>query len=194
MGIPANAKPGDFLLVSFDGKDPNLSDVQHWLTHGGLIRIGQWLNGDGFGQYEHAAVYVGNMAPNGQKYTSPALVEAQSSGVNVADAHRYDHLDTLWSSGIIDLTDAERVAIVNAAHSYVGVPYSWADYAALATKRLHISPLDMALENYVKSTKHMICSQVVARSYLDGHHPLYDYWSGYVTPGDLRNYLLSHKK
>jgi cell wall-associated NlpC family hydrolase len=189
MPIPTNAKPGDFLLVSFDGKNPDYSDVNHWLMNGGFIRLGQLLNGDGFSEFEHAAIYVGDKTPDGLVYQSPVIIEAQNTGTAVADAHRYDNLETRWSSRIINLTDAQRDAIVRAAFGYVGTPYSWPDYAALAAKRLHISPLDKALEGYVKSTKHMICSQVVARCYLDGGAPLYDYWSGYVTPGDLNNLL-----
>jgi cell wall-associated NlpC family hydrolase len=184
MPIPANALPGDFLLVSFDGKDPNFSDVHAWLLNGGLIRIGQWLNGDGFAQYEHAAIYVGN----GQ------IVEAQNTGTAIADAHRYDSLDTFWSTGIIDLTDAERSAIVAAAKGYVGTPYSWTDYFALAARRLHLWPANAMLENYVKSTKHMICSQVVAQCYSDAKHPLFNRWPGDVTPGDLYDLLVSLKR
>ena len=43
MPIPLNAKPGDFLLVSFDGKNPNISDPKKWAMNGGLIRIGRRL-------------------------------------------------------------------------------------------------------------------------------------------------------
>lgn len=178
MPIPANVKPGDFYLVSFDGKNPNISDPNKWLKNGGAIRLGQWLNGDGFGQYEHAGIYVG----------SGKVIEASNNGTVLTDWH-YDNNDVRWSSGIIDLTDAQRTHIVNAAHGYIGTPYSWPDYAAIAAKRLHIKPLDKALAGYVESTKSMICSQLVARCYLDGGAPLYDYWSGYVTPGDLNNLL-----
>ena len=186
MPIPVNAKPGDFFLVSFDGKNPNIGDPNKWFKNGGLIRIGQWANGDGFGQYEHAATYVGD----------GKIIEAQNTGVNWADASRYDDNDTFWSSGIINPTDSQRAAIVNAAKGYVGTPYSWPDYAALAAKRLHLLPATKALKDYVASTKHMICSQVVDQEYQDAGYQLFDdgRWPGYVTPGSLYNLLVSKSK
>jgi len=178
MPMPKTALPGDFFLVSFDGKNPNFDKgVKNWLTHGGLIRIGQFLAGTGFAQYEHAAVYIGG----------GLIVQAASSGVNIAHVSDYDGYDTLWSTGIIELTDAQRLAICAAAHSYVGVPYSWVDYAALAAHRLHLLPATRLLKNYVASSKHMICSQLVDQCYQDaGKHLFNDNrWPGYVMPGSL---------
>lgn len=182
MPIPANVKPGDFFLVSFDGKNPNISDPNHWLMHGGFIRIGQWANGDGFSQFEHAGLYVG----------SGKIIEAQNTGTKIADVHRYDNNETLWSSGIINPTDKQRAAICKAAYGYVGTPYSWPDYWALAAKRLHLGPLVPGLKNYVANTGHMICSQVVDQCYDDGgYHLFHDKrWPGYVTPGSLYNRLI----
>lgn len=183
MPVPKDAQPGDFFLVSFDGKNPNISDPNHWLKNGGLIRIGQWLNGDGFGEYEHAAIYVGN----------GTIIEAQNTGVAVAKASRYDNNDTLWSTGLIVNTVEQQTLIASAAYRYVGTPYSWMDYAALAAKRLHLNPLAPELRSYVASTGHMICSQVVDQCYQDGGVHLFDdgRWPGYVTPGSLLNLLRS---
>jgi cell wall-associated NlpC family hydrolase len=188
MPVPANAAPGDFFLVSFDGPDPNVdpSNVKHWLTHGGLVRIAQWADGTGFAEYEHAAVYIGNNT----------IVQAQSSGVSLGQATSYDGNQTLWSTGIIPLNEVQRANIVTAAKSYVGVPYSWTDYAAIAAHRLHLLPSAPLLKNYVASTKHMICSQLVDQSYQDaGVHLFTDNrWPGYVTPGDLYELLASEAK
>lgn len=182
MPIPANVKPGDFFLVSFDGKNPNIGDPKHWLMHGGFIRLGQWANGDGFSEFEHAGLYVGN----------GKIIEAQNTGTAIADAHRYDGNETFWSSGIINPTDTQRAAICKAAYGYVGTPYSWPDYAALAAKRLHLGPLVPGLKDYVADTKHMICSQVVDQCYQDGRYQLFNdkRWPGYVTPGSLYNLLI----
>ena len=183
MGVPTNAKPGDFFLVSFDGKNPNITDFQHWLEHGGFVRIGQDFAGEGFGEYEHAAVYCGNNV----------IIQASSNGVGLGLASSYNHDETLWSSGIINPTDAQRVAIVKAAHFYVDqpTPYSWADYAAIAAHRLHIAP--SVLKNYVATSKHMICSQLVDQCYQDaGYHLFTDNrWPGYVMPGSLANLLIA---
>jgi cell wall-associated NlpC family hydrolase len=183
--IPTNAKAGDFFLVSFDGAKPDLSDPEHWLTHGGLIRIGQMLDGGGFAQYEHAAIYIGD----GQ------IIQAGSKGVNQAKVSDYAKNDTFWSTGIINPTDGQRAAIVKAAIGYKGVPYSWVDYAALAAHHLNMVPADTELKDYVSSSNHMICSQVVDKCYADaGVHLFTDNrWPGYVTPADLYNLLVSIK-
>jgi len=156
-------KPGDFGLVHMGG------------DAGKLIRLGQWLNGSGFADYEHAFVYVGKDFAG-----RDLIVEAEPSGAHRTALH---YSDILWSSGIINPTTDQRTDIVHAALSYVGVGYSWVDYFSLAARRLHIPAPH--LKAYVASSGHMICSQLVARCYSDAGCPLYDRWTGYVTPGDL---------
>jgi len=149
---------------------------------GRLIRIGQWLNGDGFADYEHAFVYLGG----GQ------LVEAQPGGAELRPLSVYDGRPALWSTGRYALTDAQRAAIAAAARGYIGVPYSAADYVALAAHRFHL-PVGPLIKGYVASSRHMICSQLVDQCYLDaGVHLFSDgRWPGYVTPADLAKLLLA---
>lgn len=149
---------------------------------GKLIRVGQWLNGSGFADYEHAFIYVGQAG--GLTPISDAIIEAEPSGAHLTALH---YSGVLWSSGIIHPTDAQRSAIVNAALSYVGVGYSVADYFSLAARRLHIPAPH--LKAFVASSGHMICSQLVARCYANAGCPLYDRWTGYTTPGDLAQLL-----
>jgi uncharacterized protein YycO len=158
MKVPSNVKTGDFGLVHMGGRG------------GRLIRLGQYLNGSGFADYEHAFVYIGN----------GLIVEAEPSGAKAVPLH---YQNVLWSSGIINPTDDQRQAIAEAADGYVGTPYSIADYFALAARRFHIPAPH--LRAYVATSKHMICSQLVAKCYADAGCPLYDRWTGYVTPGDL---------
>jgi hypothetical protein len=166
--------PGDFVLVT------QRSDV------GKLIRVGQWLNGDGFADYEHAAIYVGNgmLAEEGPK-----------TGARIAPVTEYPADWLLWSSGIIPLTAEQRTAITVAAYQYVrkGTGYSFLDYLALASHRLHIPA--PGLRAYVASSGHMICSQYVDQCYLNaGVHLFSDgRWQGYVTPGSLRQLLREHQ-
>ncbi|MGW9433129.1 hypothetical protein ACWHA1_35035 [Streptomyces decoyicus] len=89
------------------------------------------------------------------------------------------------------LTEQQRTDICAAATRYVGVPYSFLDYLAIATHRFHL-PVP-GLRRYVASTRHMICSQLVDRCYLDaGVHLFADgRWPGYVTPMAL-HHLLAH--
>jgi hypothetical protein len=157
--------PGDFQLAPTGG-------------YGGeLIRIGQWLNGDGFANYEHIRLYVG----------SGLFVEAEPDGARLA---RYPLTVGAWSSGLLPLTEDERANICTAAYGYIGTPYGFLDYVALATHRLHIPA--PGLKPYIASTKTMICSQLVAQCYLDAGVNLFPgEWPGYVTPGDFDQLLVS---
>lgn len=162
--------PGDFAVVRMAGRV------------GRLIRIGQWLNGDGFADFEHAFVYVGD----------DELVEAQPGGVELRPASTYDHRPILWSTGRFDLSEEQRAAVVAAARGYLGVPYSVADYFALAAHRFHL-PIGPLIKGYVADSRHMICSQLVDQCYRDAGVQLFTdgRWPGYVTPADLANLLRS---
>lgn len=155
--------PGDFFVTSISG------------TVGRLISVGEWLNGDGFGQWDHAGVYLGD----------GTTVEAQPGGAARQRLASHDPSRLLWSTGRIPLTDAQRTAIVTAATGYLGTPYSAADYFAIAAHRLRL-PLPW-LRTYVASSKHMICSQLVDRCYRDAGVQLFadGRWDGYVTPAEL---------
>jgi cell wall-associated NlpC family hydrolase len=165
--VPTLVKPGDFGLV------PVAGDV------GKTIRVLQWMDGTGFSNYEHAFVYVGG----------GMIVEAETTGAAYRPFHYGD--EVLWSSGIIVPTAIQRANIEHAAIRYQGTPYSYLDYASLVAKRLHAP--GHVLEDYIKSTGHMICSQLVAACYRDAGCPLYDTWTGNVTPGDLYDLLLVAK-
>ncbi len=173
--------PGDFQLCSMGGQT------------GRIIRALQWLNGDGFHDYEHARLCIGTTALVNGKATKAApgngwFVEAMPDGAVLAE-HPLDGDGLFWSSGLIPLTPAQRTAIVHAAlgYAYAHIGYSYLDYASLAARRLHIPAPH--LRAYIASTGHMICSQLVARCYLDGGAPLFDCWTGDVTPGDLYELL-----
>ncbi|MBB4924820.1 hypothetical protein [Kitasatospora kifunensis] len=143
---------------------------------GRLIRLGQWLNGDGFANYEHAFLLVGD----------DEVIEAEPGGVRQASLAEYGASRVRWSSGRIEMTDDQREAVVAAAHRYLRVPYSFLDYAALAAHRFRV-PGSSLLKGYVADTRHLICSQLVDQCYQDaGIHLFNDgRWPGYVTPADL---------
>ncbi|MFE7246063.1 hypothetical protein [Streptomyces sp. NPDC057580] len=164
--IRTEPQPGDIGLTSITG------------TVGRLIQIGQWLNGDGFGPYEHAFIVL----PDDQ------LIEAEPGGAQVAPLSEYDDREVLYVSPA-GLTPAQREAIVSCALKYRDVPYSFLDYAALAAHRFHL-PVP-GLRTYVESTGHMICSQLCDQAYKDAGIQLFDdgRWEGYVTPMDLYNQL-----
>ncbi len=147
---------------------------------GRLIRLGQWLNGDGFADFEHAFVLVGG----------GELVEAEPGGARSAPLSEYDGRSIRWSTGRLQLTDDQRTAIVAAARGYLGVPYSFLDYAALAAHRFRL-PGNSLVKGYVADTRHQICSQLVDQCYRDAGVQLFHdgRWPGYVTPADLNGLL-----
>lgn len=153
--------PGDFALTRVSG------------ITGRLIAAGQWLIGDG-APVQHAYVYVGN----------GMIVQAMPGGAEVIrleDANA----PVIWSTGIIPLTAAQRVRICVFAKSLVGTPYSFIDYLSIGLATWHIRP--RWVREYIASTGHQICSQLVDYAYglagvelfADGRLP------GDVTPGDL---------
>lgn len=144
-----------------------------------FIRLGQWLTGDGFADYEHAVVC--------EAYSHPAevalVIQAEPGG-----ATRGLYMDedrVLWTSFGIPLDDHQRQAIADAARGYRGTPYSFLDYLAIALHSWHV-PFP-GLKRYVASTKHMICSQLADQCYQDAGIYLFndERWPGYVSPADL---------
>lgn len=160
-------QPGDYGVTRIHGQT------------GLLIRIGQWLNGSGFRDFEHAFLVL----DNGE------VVEAEPGGARLTPISFY--LDAApgtveWST--VALTDEQRAAIVAAGRSYVDVPYSYANYLAIAARRLHL-PFARFLRRYVNSTRHLICSQLVASAYAAAGVHLGPGEPGDATPADLANLI-----
>ncbi|MEU9117795.1 hypothetical protein AB0D04_40235 [Streptomyces sp. NPDC048483] len=158
--------PGDIGLTQISG------------VTGQLIRLGQWINKDGFADYQHVFLVL----PDEQ------LLEAVPGGARISSLSGYTGTDVLYVCPK-RLTWQQRTAICEASTRYIGVPYSFLDYAAIAAHRFRL-PLP-GLRRYVASTRHMICSQLVDQCYLDaGVHLFADgRWPGYVTPMALYNLL-----
>jgi hypothetical protein len=161
MSPAPDPQPGDIGCTQITG------DV------GLLIRIGQYLNGDGFANYEHAFVYVGD----------DRIVEAEPGGARSGSLDEYDSRMIVW----LRCPDEHRTAVATAAISLIGTPYSALDYAALAAHRFHI-PVP-GLRRYVQASGHLICSQLADRAAELGGWTLFNdgRWPGYVTPADLAN-------
>lgn len=154
--------------------DIGLTVITGW---GRFIRLGQWLNGDGFADFEHAFVVT--------EYRQglpgiPWIVEAMPGGAqHVKNWHPADR--TVY----LRCPEPYRAAVAEAARRFTGVPYSVADYFALAAHRLHIPAPH--LKRYVRSSGHMICSQLADTAAAEGGWHLFEdgRWPGDVTPGDL---------
>lgn len=157
---PYSPQPGDIGVCRIPGRV------------GLAIRAGQWLVGDGFANYEHAFVLTG----------AGRIVEAEVGGALDSPLDRYDAATVLW----LRCPTALGPAVAAAALGYLGVPYSFLDYAAIGAHRFRLPA--PGLRAYVGSTRHLICSQLADQAAADGGWHLFDdgRWPGYVTPGALR--------
>lgn len=163
----ADVQPGDFCVVSTGSR------MTKW------IKLGERLYTGGFAAYDHAFI-CSQRRPDG----TLMIVEAQPGGA-VETAFHYAGRPHLWSTGRI----LSSPAAGSAAIGYVGTPYSFLDYEALAAHHWHL-PLP-GLLSYIKSTRHMICSQLVDQCEMDAGVHLFEdgRWPGYVTPQDLANLI-----
>jgi len=159
--IHQSPQPGDIGLTSIVG------------LVGWGIRVGQWLNGDGFGVYEHAFLVL----DNGQ------LIEAQPGGAQIVGLDVYAGRHVEYVSP--ELTEAERLLICLRGREMVGVDYSFLDYAAIAAHHFRL-PIP-GLRRYIAATGHEICSALCDEVYRRaGVHLFADSrWPGYVVPADL---------
>jgi hypothetical protein len=143
------------------------------------IRLAMWLSRGGFMMFDHAVIC--SRVSRGTIY----VVEAMPSGAKENVWHYDDH-DHLWSTGLVKTsTKAGKAAL-----AYVGKPYSWLDYAALA---VHASYLWVpGLRHYMRSARHLIGSQLIDRAERDaGVHLFTDRRRpGYVRPSDLAELIL----
>jgi hypothetical protein len=159
-------RPGDIGLTSIDGHV------------GRLIRLGQWLNGDGFHDFQHAFVVQ----------DSVGLVEAEPGGARLSLLSEYDGRDVVY----LRCPDEYRGAVAYQATTLLGTPYSFLDYASLAARRLRIPAPH--LRAYIADSGHMICSQLADEAAQRGGWHLFvdGRWPGDVTPGDLYQLARQH--
>jgi hypothetical protein len=164
--IDPQPQPGDIGLTQIPG------------FVGWLIRVGQWLNGDSWGDYQHAFIVL----PDDE------LIEAYPRGARIRPLAEYDGQRTVYVHPD-GLTDGQRQAICAAAVKYRGVRYSVADYLALAAHRFRL-PIP-GLRKYVASSRRMICSQLADAAYTDAGVSLFrdGRWAGWVTPMAIFNLL-----
>jgi hypothetical protein len=155
--------------------DIGLTQIEGW--GGKAIRVGQWLLGDGFEDYEHAFV-VQRVDADGTVW----IVEAMPGGAQLV-RNWHDPARTRWLICPDEYRD--RVAAQAYDVGLARVPYSGLDYASLALHRFHIPAPH--LRAYIRSSGHMICSQLADHCADRGGWHLYSdgRWEGDVTPGDL---------
>lgn len=158
---------------------------------GKLIEIAQWLAGQKFKPYEHAEVYAGEADDNGPYgYTYSAYPDRQSKKPLPCAPEQLP--GSLWSSGLLPLTDLQRNEVIGWCHRHADVGYSAADYDALAAARLHLDWLLPPIRHYIQETGHLICSQYTTLARLAAGDNLFNRaWDGLVMPMDLAELILS---
>jgi hypothetical protein len=173
----AKPQPGDFCCVPISG------------AAGFGIEVGQWLDGDKFQPYDHAMIYVGGGSPEDAPYGWTVSAYPDGKGLHPLPCPPQELPGSLWSSGIIALTAAQRQAVCAWASAHEDVAYSFADYGALVLHMLHVPA--PGLRAFIADSAHMICSQYVDTGYAAcGVHLFTDgRWPGYVKPGDLAGML-----
>lgn len=140
------------------------------------IRVGQFLNGSGFEDFEHAYMDLGDGTG----------IEAEPGGARIFPLDKYDPKHVHWCDGIYARTPMQfRNAIAAEARKLEHVPYSFLDYDALVLHRLGLDA--KFLKHYIEDSGHLICSQLVDLASTRGGHQIFTdgRWSGFVTPGDL---------
>lgn len=149
-----------------------------------LILAGQTMLGQP--GYPHHVFVVTKGAQSAMPYLTTSLkaVEAMPNGA------REVGIDGRWGKDYAYLRPAYADAFqareaAQAARRYIGTPYSFADYAAIAG--LHFGIRNGLVRRYVKSSRHMICSQLADQALCDaGFHVFNDNrLSQDVTPAAL---------
>jgi hypothetical protein len=111
----------------------------------------------------------------GQLYTLPLIAQAMPGGaeeVPLTPASFAEGFPILRPM----LDNSQGVEMAQAARRYIGVPYSFLDYAAIAGRHLlALQPTQRTpFDRYVTSTKHMICSQLVDQALTDADYHLFN--------------------
>lgn len=167
-------KRGDIGLTQIEG------EVGKW------IRRGQWLIGDGYYDIEHAVVFVDEDLQG----RTNRIIEAEPGGALNSPLTRYKPGAVVW----LRCPDEFRESVARAALGLEGVPYSFADYAAIGAHRLHVPA--PGLKTFVGATGHMICSQLADEAAARGGWHLFadGRWPGYVTPSNLYTLYLEQQR
>lgn len=144
-----------------------------------LIRLGQWLNGDGSRNFEHAFMLTAT-DPDGTAWICEAEPE---TGVSEVLLSKYRGRKILW----LPCPEQYSFDVVTAAREMVGIRYSVLDYFAIAAQRLDLRILAPALRCWTIHSQHQICSGMVEAAASQGGWELLrgGPWPGYTTPARL---------
>lgn len=147
---------------------------------GDLITVGERLDGSSAAAaaYDHAFVLVSDNAP---ERGGSSVIQAEPGGAKLSPLSQYSGREVLW----LPCPPENSRAVVQAAVSYTGIPYAYADYFAIAAHRLGFNPRRLIAQ--ITVSRHMICSQLATAAATKGDWVLFpsNPWTGYITPAML---------
>lgn len=151
MSTVTDVRPGDIMFSK--RLKPNAVEALVW--------CGQLILGE-TGYPQHVGVVV----------DGGRLVQAMPHGAEVVS------LDTRhWTGDVVFIrpnykSEYTAPAVARAALRYVGTPYSFADYVAIAGA--HLGFRHGLVRRYVTTSKHMICSQLADQAMADAGWHVFD--------------------
>lgn len=165
MTTLADLRPGDLGFCNIDGRAGALVKWGQWLlakTEPDEVKINHVLVVTGAGEWPHAV----QAEPGG------ATEVALTTGYGVRDFVYLRPDYARWNNESFRV-NAGGLDVARAAQQYIGIPYSFADYAALLGYHLGIDA--GPIRRYVTDSRHMICSQLADQSLTDaGFHTFTD--------------------
>lgn len=174
-------RPGDIMFGPIGG------------AVGVLVGAGQLILGDATPRswkVRHVGVVTQSIG-NGPGDRIVKLVQAMPSGAEeITLGPEHWTRDHVYIRPAYDFNLDSAFITARAARSYIGTPYSFLDYVALAG--LHLGIRNGPVRRYVTSSKHMICSQLADQAMSDaGHHVFTDgRLPQDVTPAELFHGML----
>lgn len=115
-------------------------------------------------------------------------IEARPHGAGYVQLDSYDPARLLWSTA--DLSDLQRDTLAAHAREFIGTPYGWGDDLAIGLDALGLH--NGWVRGRLNDPATVICSQLVAVTYVRSDLPLCDKDPSRVTPNDLRAVIQGH--
>jgi hypothetical protein len=116
------------------------------------------------------------------------VFSAEPGGARIRPMTDYPSID--WFR--LKLTEAQRQAIVNAAHARVGLPYNYAIYPPLLFQKVTGHKVDGWVADWLSKRPNINCSQGVDDIYTAAGFRLFPSISEIVTPGDFERVAIHY--
>jgi hypothetical protein len=182
MSTLADLRPGDLLFGPIGGFIPGVFPVgAGQLLFAERKELRSWRQ---WWKYRHVAVVVeaSHATGRGDHTFGPMIVQAMPSGaeeIEIGPEHWMDEFVYVRPAYAVDPSwdrfgtgDTQANAVARHATNYIGTPYSFLDYGAIAALHAHIPAPH--LRAYVSSSKHMICSQLADQAMSDAGFHVFD--------------------